>query len=118
MRLSRVGLAPYPSKPNFSLNMPNKPVEYLSAGLPILSSLRGDLETLLASADCGMTYPNGNAAALADYLIRLYDAPGRLAIMSRNAQSLYLQRFTSDKVYGDLIHYLEELAEWRAGEPA
>ncbi len=117
MRMSRVGLAPYPSRPNFSLNMPNKPIEYLSAGLPIVSSLRGDLEALLAAADCGVTYPNGDAAALADALIQLYDNPDRLAAMSRNALELYRHQFTSDRVYGDLISYLGDLVARESREP-
>ncbi|MFH0960560.1 MAG: glycosyltransferase family 4 protein [Pseudomonadota bacterium] len=43
MRMASVGLAPYKSTTNFTGNIPNKVGEYLSAGLPIISSLQGAL---------------------------------------------------------------------------
>ncbi|MCX6622750.1 MAG: glycosyltransferase [Acidobacteria bacterium] len=43
MRMSALGLAPYCSNTLFDDHLPNKPIEYLSANLPVLSSVGGAL---------------------------------------------------------------------------
>ncbi len=110
MRMSRVGLTPYLSTPDFVISIPNKPIEYLSAGLPIVSSLQGVLKELLATHQCGVTYAEGDSEELASVLIRLYDDPDLLQTMSQRAVSLFKERFVAEKVYGDMISYLESIA--------
>ncbi|OPY63599.1 MAG: Alpha-D-kanosaminyltransferase [Pelotomaculum sp. PtaU1.Bin065] len=118
MRMSAVGLAPYLSTRNFTINLPNKPVEYLSAGLPVVSSLSGVLEELLCSSNCGVTYPNHSPDALAAALIDLYDDPGWLGEMSKNAHALYLEKFVAGKVYTDIMDHLELVCESYRNEHA
>lgn len=110
LRMSSVGLAPYVSNDNFVRNLPNKPVEYLSASLPILSSLEGVLARLLAENDCGITYPNGRAEALAAAIAKIMDDPARRTQMSENARSLYQSRFVADTVYSEMRSHLEQIA--------
>lgn len=107
MRISSVGLAPYFSIKNFTRNLPNKPIEYLSAGLPIVSSLKGVLENLLSNYNCGVTYKNGDVDNLVSVLINLYNHRDHLEIMSKNAYRLYKDKFVAEKVYNDMIDYLE-----------
>src|SRR5438309_1651100 len=54
LEMSSVGLGAYAA--GAPQGLPNKLYEYLSAGVPILSSLRGEAEALLAGAGCGVTY--------------------------------------------------------------
>lgn len=109
MRMSKVGLAAYRSNANYITNMPNKPIEYLSAGLPVVSSLKGYLERFLADHSCGVTYPNEDAEALAEVLTELDDNRARLAVMSDNAHRVFSQMFDADKVYGEMIAYLQDV---------
>lgn len=109
MRMSHVGLAVYRSNVGFVTNLPNKPIEYMSAGLPVVSSLSGYLEAFLADHDCGVTYPNGDAAALARLLVSLDNDREKLASMSRKAQQVFNLNFTADKVYCEMIDYLSEV---------
>jgi len=111
MRIASVGLAPYVNSSNFIMNLPNKPVEYISAGLPIVSSLGGVLKNLLSTHNCGVTYENGDTEGLVSILINLYDNRDLLGIMSENAYSLYKENFVAEKVYGDMIDYLESVCE-------
>lgn len=111
MRMSSVGLAPYRSSQNFVGHIPNKPIEYLSAGLPIVSALDGILEELLLKYDCGVSYANSDADGLAEVLNDLYDHPERLETMSKNAYALYRERFVAEKVYAEMIDYLQEVAD-------
>ncbi len=64
MRRSAVGLAPYKPTLTMCRNLTNKPIEYWSAGLPIVSSLKGVLEQTLAENDCGLTYEYGDIDGL------------------------------------------------------
>lgn len=115
MRQCRLALAPYIDSPNYAENLPNKPIEYLSAGLPIVSSMRGYLERLLAENRIGVTYRNGDAQALARSLSQLSRDPVALDAMSKNARELYEREFRAETVYPNLVHYLEEIARQRAG---
>lgn len=111
MRMSSVGLSPYVSSKSFTMSLPNKPVEYLSAGLPVVSSLGGVLKNLLSAYDCGVTYENGNPDGLVSVLIDLYNHPDRLERMSENALALYKGKFVAEKVYNSVIGYLEYIRE-------
>ncbi|MDE2290627.1 MAG: glycosyltransferase family 4 protein, partial [Elusimicrobia bacterium] len=65
MRRCDAGLAPYRSTRGFVGHLPNKPVEYLSAGLPLVSSLEGTLRRLIEERGCGLHYPAGDPSSLA-----------------------------------------------------
>ena len=106
MEISKVGLAPFRSNVGYTGNMPNKPIEYLSAGLPIVSTLQGYLRTFLEMYDCGITCANGDAAGLAQTLAALADNSARLKTMSDNARKVFAERFEAEKVYGGMIDYL------------
>lgn len=106
MRMSNVGLAPYFSSPSFRVSYPNKSIEYLAGGLPVVSSLRGMLEDLLGEHGCGVTYDNGDAQRLTELLSELYDDPSRVAAMSERARALFERRFAAEMVYGDMMQHL------------
>jgi len=113
MRISSMGLVAFVNKSNYTLNLPNKPIEYLSAGLPIVSSLSGVLARLLMENHCGVTYEEGRPDSLAAALMRLYDDRDALGDMSRNARSLYERSFVAERVYGEMIRHLCCIAdEW------
>lgn len=116
MRLSSIGIAPYRSSPDFQMSIPNKIIEYLSAGLPIISSLQGTVQQLLFEYNCGVTYSNKNADELVDTLLDLHDHPERLEKMSQNAKFLYNSKFVAEKVYSDMIHYIESIATSHSAE--
>lgn len=107
LRRSSLGLAPYVTIDNFTLNMPNKPAEYFSAGIPVITSLQGVLGNLLTENDTGLTYEAGNAADLADKLILLNRDKAKWETMSRNASVVYDNLFRAEKVYGDLAEHLD-----------
>ncbi|MGE5483895.1 MAG: glycosyltransferase family 4 protein [Ignavibacteriales bacterium] len=110
MRMSSVGLAPYRTSPDFEASLPNKPIEYLSSGLPVVTSLGGVLGTLLSDHICGVKYGDGDPQSLEAVLVDLYDHPERVDAMSANAVSLYRERFVAEKVYAEMAAYLEGMA--------
>lgn len=107
LRLAHVGLVPYPNTRDFVLSIPNKAIEYLSAGLPILTSLDGTLRELIEKHECGVQYSNPGAD-LADQLELLARNPGSLEKMAKNAAALFQRQFVAEQVYADFCRYLEE----------
>jgi glycosyltransferase involved in cell wall biosynthesis len=110
MRMSQVGLAPYCSSPIFEDHLPNKPIEYLSAGLPVISSIRGALGALLEVHQCGVCYHSGAPRELAGIFAALQRDPLRLSSMSANAAAVFHREFEAEKVYTEMVHYLEGIA--------
>ena len=113
MQRSSVGLVPYANRQDFAASIPNKPIEYLSRGLPVVSSIPGVLEKLLAEHECGFTYPAGDPKALSDLLLELSRAPDRLQRCASNAQSLFEKRFKAEEVYGRMAAHLIDVVEAR-----
>jgi glycosyltransferase involved in cell wall biosynthesis len=113
MRMARTGLAPYRNSKDFRSSLPNKSIEYLSAGLPLVSSLTGELERLLSEHRCGVTYSEGDAGSLVAALEKLYDDDSQIETMAANASALYRKKFTAEIVYNGLCRYLEDLASRR-----
>jgi glycosyltransferase involved in cell wall biosynthesis len=118
MRMASIGLAPYMPFENFLRNIPNKPIEYLSAGLPTAYCIDGALDTLLSEGDCGVKYKHGAAHDLASQLSALEGTPERLHSLSGNAAALFRARFQAEEVYGRLIDHLELIARTPIGATA
>ncbi len=110
MPMARAGLAPYVAGENFEHNIPNKIVEYLAGGLPVVTTLGGVPGALLIESRCGVTYRHGDAPALLQTVLRLVaDEPARSAMAGRALQ-LFRDRFDADRVYGEMIDYLRDVA--------
>jgi glycosyltransferase involved in cell wall biosynthesis len=116
MRLSSVGLAPYFNTKSFCASIPNKIIEYLSAGLPIVSSLQGVSGKLLSDQECGLTYRQGDSEGLARALRELHGNIEKREKMSANARALFKKTFAAEKVYSGMAEYLERVLDaYRAG---
>ncbi|BCV20672.1 hypothetical protein hamaS1_07410 [Moorella sp. Hama-1] len=110
MSLASAGLAPYRSSPSFIRSIPNKAIEYLSAGLPIVTSLDGKLRTLIDECKCGYWYRNGDVDGLVSIVLRMYKNREELKALSVNSTRVYNERFNARKIYGQLADYLEIVA--------
>lgn len=110
MRRAKIGLAPYFSTPDFEMSVPNKVIEYLSAGLTIVSSLQGTVAEMLFQYACGVTYRQENPHELANIVLNLQRNFDRQQLMSKNAGLLFEEKFKAEKVYPKLIDHLEEIA--------
>jgi glycosyltransferase involved in cell wall biosynthesis len=108
MQISKLGILPYYNIDNYKFNLPNKPIEYLSAGLPIVSGVKGLTEELIGKYDCGVVY--NSAEDLVEKLLELNRNSERLNQMSINALNLFRERFTSEIVYNNMANYLIELS--------
>jgi glycosyltransferase involved in cell wall biosynthesis len=110
MSISFAGLAPYHVGDDFNNSIPNKVIEYLAGGLPIITTLSGVSGTLLADNRCGLTYAQRSPASLLQAIAALTSAPLRRNDMAANAHALFRERFDAERVYGAMIDHLETIA--------
>ena len=112
MRLAALGLAAYADEAAQSL--PNKIFEYMSGGVPILSSLRGECADFLSTHQCGVTYRS--AAEFIEHIDTFRAHRQRWAEMGAKGRAVFLKEYDSAVVYPRMADYIEEcLASHRAG---
>lgn len=93
-----VGLSAYTAECRPS--MPNKCFDYMAAGLPMINSNKGELETLIGDEGIGLQYRGGDAPSLKTALVRLYNSADERLGMGARARSLAEERFDMQKTYG------------------
>jgi glycosyltransferase involved in cell wall biosynthesis len=109
----RASLAPYLNTEDFRMSIPNKIIDSLSLGLPILSSLQGEVASLISEHGVGMLYGADTGKTLHDCIQALMQDTTLEKRMSQNAGALYEARFSFEMVYGGLVKHLEMLANSR-----
>jgi glycosyltransferase involved in cell wall biosynthesis len=110
LRRSGLGLDPLPDRFDYLATINNKAIEYLSAGLPVISCPeRGVLYELLGDQECGLSYPHGGAEALAQILEQLATEPQKRERLAANALRIYRERFVAEIVYTQMMDYLAEV---------
>lgn len=107
LRLADIGLAPYSAGSKMSL--PNKPFEYMAAGLPVLSSLPGELAAIIEVSRCGGSYAASDPQSLVDAVLRLIRNGGELEASSRRSTELYVERYHPSSIYGRFAELIEDV---------
>jgi glycosyltransferase involved in cell wall biosynthesis len=105
-------LIPYVNSENFGfhLSLPNKTLDSISLGLPILSPLKGEVARLISNNGVGLRYGTDAGKTLIQCIQTLMDCPDLRQEMSNKALKLYQEEFSFDKVYGGLVKHLESLS--------
>ncbi len=107
---STATLAPYHNTEDFVMSVPNKVIDSLALGLPVISPLQGEVERLITAHGAGLRYGTGTGFDLSDCLVRLLDDPTLRQDLSANAVRLYRESFSFETVYGGLVAHLEGMA--------
>jgi glycosyltransferase involved in cell wall biosynthesis len=111
LRRSTAGLMPYLPVADYVVSLPNKAVEYLSAGLPVVTSLLGGYaEQVLRRAECGVFYRGRDADELARALSGLLDDAPRLQRMRAQAAQCFEGSFTVERVCTAMAEHVEAVA--------
>lgn len=105
---SHVGIACYGRKATQSITY--KLFDYLAAGLPILSSLPGEMADIILREQVGRVYPAEDPEALAQVVRELANQPTLVNDMSRRARVFAENAGDSRNVYGRMAKFLHEAA--------
>ncbi len=107
LRLGSIGLTPCHSARDC---MPNKVFAYFGAGLPVVSSLEGEMETLLAETGSGVSYRPGDVEALTQHILHLAATPGTRGQMAAASRRTFEQAFESARIYSEYAAHVEHVA--------
>ncbi len=89
--------------------IPNKIFEYLSAGLPVISSLEGEIEQLIEKQQIGCNYRPGDVEGLYNAVQYLASDQMHRARLSSNALRFYEKFGDADRVYSGYVEYIENI---------
>ena len=104
--LSIASLAPYRNTFDFQMSIPNKIIDSLYLGLPIITSLKGEVENLINKYNIG--YFCDNDLNWVDQIDSCINDSKKREKLSNNAKSLYKNKFNSDLVYGKFVEFIEQ----------
>ncbi|MFK7003390.1 glycosyltransferase WbuB [Flavobacterium covae] len=86
--------------------LPNKIFEYMSYGLPILSSLDTETKDLLEEENIGLTYKANDPEDLIEKITSLIANPIALKQKGERARELYLTKYDSETIYNNFMQFL------------
>jgi glycosyltransferase involved in cell wall biosynthesis len=106
---STCAVVPVISTANYAASIPNKVLDFMQLGLPILTPLDGEVRRLVEENGVGLMYRAGDADSLVAAIARMTAAALRQE-MSLKASALFARRYSFESVYGDLVSRLESMA--------
>lgn len=89
--------------------LPNKPFEYLSAGLPLINSLEGEMADLIDQHGFGLNYLPGDLEGLCACIERFVSDSYLHNEMSRNASQFFNKYGDADKIYDEYVTHIEKI---------
>ena len=104
--IADIGLMAYAK--NAPQGLPNKIFEYLSAGIPILSSLQNETKELLEEYIVGRTYQANNIDSFINNLNVLTGNDILRNEMSARGRDIFEQKYSAKVVYEGLVDFIEE----------
>jgi glycosyltransferase involved in cell wall biosynthesis len=107
MEISKVGVYPFHNLPDFINSLTNKMIEYFSAGLPVLSTLRGFSKKYIESHEVGIVYEEGSIESCSNAILDLYHNESKRLKMSSNAKNRFFIDFESTSINNKFIKYFE-----------
>jgi glycosyltransferase involved in cell wall biosynthesis len=108
LRASQIGLIPM--NPASGVAVPYKVGDYLAHGLPVVSSLPGELNALLTDTGAGLTYRFGDAEDLFNTLQHYASHPKKRIAAGHAAQTLFQSHFNREITYPHWAEWIEHQA--------
>ena len=109
--ISDAALAPYLNYSDFLMSIPNKILDYLSFGCPIITPLKGEVGSLVEKYELGLIYQEGDYASLYNSLIQMSSNKKNRARYSSNANKIYMSNFDGKKNYDNAVKHLERISK-------
>ncbi|RLA08706.1 MAG: hypothetical protein DRQ51_01755 [Gammaproteobacteria bacterium] len=108
-KISIATIAPYKTIESFNMSVPNKIVDSLSFGLPILTPLKGEMANLIKKYNVGFNY--NDSKSLKQHILTLINNPQIQKNQATNSKNLYNKDFEFNQVYDSFVSHLEKIAK-------
>jgi glycosyltransferase involved in cell wall biosynthesis len=106
LAVSTIGLLPYRDMQGPTVR--NKAMDFLAMGVPVVSSLGGELSQLMEQYRFGLSFPAGDLPALRLAVDQILRSTELQAAMRIGAGKAFQEHFTATQVYGAFAEFLEE----------
>lgn len=107
-RHSYLALQPIYNRIDYMNSLSNKFFEYISSGLPIVTSLRGLTGSTIEKENIGYVYTDSDS--LVDSMKKLYFDENKRMQLSENGKILFENRFSSEVIYADFAKHCEKIS--------
>ncbi|PZW46651.1 glycosyltransferase involved in cell wall biosynthesis [Humitalea rosea] len=108
---SQIGLQCLAPVPEFAeWTSPNKLMDYMAAGLPVVANMEGRAARILAVGPCGIATPPNNHAAFAAALLALADDPARRRALGEAGRQQAVRQWGRLKLAQDFVAAVEAAA--------
>ncbi len=87
----------------------NKVMQYFSFGLPVISSLEGEMVEILKREDIGLAYMPGDLKTLVENILKLADDSVYRNKMAENAQTVFKNMFEGKAIYEKYAEHIENM---------
>ncbi len=104
MSISKLGLYHFHNLPDFINSFTNKIIEYMSGGVPVITSLKGFSKEYLLNNNAGIYYEENNVDSFIESVDNLIENEDLQLRMSKNALECYYRELTSDKANEKLLN--------------
>lgn len=104
-----VMIAPYKDLDDFSISLPNKFIDAMSHGKPMLSSISGYAQRFLEENQIGKSYSNDRVHSLTRIIEDLNDNMQNVSDMGSRALNLFENQYSGEIVYLELSQVLETI---------
>jgi len=111
LALADVGMAPYRQMAGA---LPNKVFDYSAAGLPILSSLEGEMTEMLANHRAGLSYAPGDVGAFTAHVSTLAESARLREELALGSAAMFEREFLAASIYPEYVCHVESIARARA----
>jgi glycosyltransferase involved in cell wall biosynthesis len=102
-RMADIGIMPY--KEYSTVEIPDKFFDYINAGLACITSLKGEVASLIESYQVGRLYESQNARSLAAVLVALSEQRLLVETMKKRALDLSKQ-FCAERQFSDYADFI------------
>ncbi len=101
-------IAPYHNLEHFQKSIPNKIIESLEYGKPIISTLSGEVESLINKNEIGFSFCN-EPRLFANACLEMSSNKELVEIFQKNCVSLFNKKLAYDKVYEKILRKMQNL---------
>lgn len=88
--------------------IPFRMLEFMSCARPVLLGAAGEAARIMDAAGAGLVVPQGNAAALAEAILRLRDDPELRRRLGENGRQYIARHFSREQLARDYLQALQE----------
>lgn len=109
-KLCSLGIAPIKNNPDYLISIPNKVLDYIALGLPVITSLSGIARSLIMEKNVGLYFNKDEKYALVKSILIYQNNPEKVLEQSINCKKLFKNKFEHKKIYKEALEIIGSIS--------